>query len=75
MSASGVKRTSRLIASSRDKLAAHWPATASPRTGTVLLTSRLFVEAVQKAAVMDVPALIAVSAPSGRPGRHLATQT
>jgi formate dehydrogenase assembly factor FdhD len=44
-------------------------------TGTVLLTSRLFVEAVQKAAVMDVPALIAVSAPSGRPGRHLATQT
>src|SRR6476469_9882238 len=27
---SGVKRTSRLIASSLDKLAAHWPATASP---------------------------------------------
>jgi hypothetical protein len=35
----------------------------------VLLTSRVSVEVVQKAAVMDVLALIAVSAPSGRPGR------
>jgi FdhD protein len=64
-----------LIASSLDKLAAHGPRQHLRCTGTVLLTSRLFVEAVQKAAVMDVPALIAVSAPSGRPGRHLATQT
>jgi hypothetical protein len=35
----------------------------------VLPTSRVSVEVVQKAAVMDVPVLIAVSAPSGRPGR------
>ena len=34
------------------------------RTGLVLLTSRVSVEMVQKAAVMDVPVLIAVSAPT-----------
>jgi FdhD/NarQ family len=37
----------------------------------VRLTSRVSVGVVQKAAVMDVPVLIAVSAPTRRPGRSL----
>jgi formate dehydrogenase assembly factor FdhD len=41
----------------------------------MVLTSRVSVEMVQKAAVIDVPVLLAVSAPTGRPGRHLATQS
>jgi FdhD protein len=36
----------------------------SAQTGMVLLTSRISVEMVQKAAVLDVPLVIAVSAPT-----------
>ncbi|WP_149538692.1 formate dehydrogenase accessory sulfurtransferase FdhD [Siccirubricoccus phaeus] len=48
-----------------DKLAgALWRAGAAPGMGAVVLTSRVSVELVQKAAMLGAPALIAVSAPT-----------
>ena len=44
---------------------ARWRGTASPpRDGIVLLTSRVSVEMVQKAAAIGAPLMVAVSAPT-----------
>lgn len=48
-----------------DKLIGHlWRSGIAPGQGAVIVTSRLSVELVQKAAVAGIPALIAVSAPT-----------
>ena len=44
---------------------AHWRAMASPSTeGLLLLSSRISVEMVQKAAMLGAPVIVAVSAPT-----------